>query len=62
MRFFSLLRRCARHPPMKEAKDTRGLIRLLSHPDFDTRWKAAEALGTLGKPALDDLLREARPP
>lgn len=51
-----------RHPPditqMVEAKDTRGLIRLLSHPDFDTQWKAAAALGTLGEPALDDLIGE----
>ena len=45
-------------PSMKEAKDTQGLIRLLSHPDLDTQWKAAQALGTLGGPALDDLIRE----
>ena len=43
---------------MKEAGDTRGLIRLLSHPDPDTQWRAAEALGALGGPALDDLIRE----
>jgi len=43
-------------PSMKEAKNTRGLIRLLSHPDSDTQWKAAEALGTFGSPALDDLI------
>ena len=56
------------HPPwilrtpdissMVGAGDTRGLIRLLSHPDFDTQWKAAEGLGILGGPALDDLIRE----
>jgi hypothetical protein len=43
---------------MKEAGDTRGLIRLLSHPDPDTQWRAAEALGALGGPALDDLIGE----
>jgi HEAT repeat protein len=45
-------------PSMKAAGDTRGLIRLLSHPDPDTQWRAAEALGALGVPALDDLIRE----
>jgi HEAT repeat protein len=44
-------------PKMKEAKDIRELMRLLSHHDPDVRWRAAEALGTLGKPALEDLLR-----
>jgi HEAT repeat protein len=51
-----------RRPPdinsFVEAGDTRGLIRLLSHPDPDTQWRAAEALGALGGPALDDLIRE----
>jgi len=50
-----------RRPPditsLQEAKDTRGLIRLLTHPDPDTQWKAAAALGTLGDLALEDLVR-----
>ncbi len=50
-----------RRPPdiasMVETKDTRGLIRLLTHPDIDTQWMAAAALGTLGRPAVGDLLR-----
>jgi hypothetical protein len=50
-----------RPPPdiasMVETKDTRGLIRLLTHPDLDTQWMAAAALGTLGRPAVGDLLR-----
>lgn len=43
-------------PKMREAKDIRGLMRLLTHPDPDIQWKAAEALGTLGEHALEDLL------
>jgi HEAT repeat protein len=43
---------------MKEGGDTRGLIRLLSHPDFGIQWRAAEALGALGGPALDVLIRK----
>ena len=43
---------------MKEEGDTRGLIRLLSHPGFDIQWRAAEALGALGGPALDVLIRK----
>jgi HEAT repeat protein len=49
-------------PGMKEAKDVPGLVRLLSHPDTGIQWKAAEALGALGKPALDDLVRELAHP
>ncbi|HUK93122.1 MAG TPA: HEAT repeat domain-containing protein, partial [Methanomicrobiales archaeon] len=45
-------------PSMKDAGDIQGLLRLLSHPDPDTRWKAAEALGSLGEQALEDLLGE----
>jgi hypothetical protein len=44
-------------PSMKEAKDARGLIRLLAHRDPDIQWRAAEALGSLGEPALEELLR-----
>jgi hypothetical protein len=58
MHLSPLIRRAPDIPAMKEAKDTRGLIRLLSHSDFNTQWKAAAALGTLGEPALDDLIRE----
>ncbi len=45
-------------PSMKEARDVRRLIGLLAHPDPDLQWKAAEALGSLGEPALEELLRE----
>ncbi|HMA04318.1 MAG TPA: HEAT repeat domain-containing protein [Methanomicrobiales archaeon] len=45
-------------PALQAAGDTRELIGLLSHPNPDTRWRAAEALGTLGGPAVDDLIRE----
>jgi HEAT repeat protein len=58
MRLLASIRPVPDLPSMREAKDTRGLIRLLSHPDFDTQWRAAEALGSLGGPALDDLIRE----
>jgi len=43
---------------MKESKDTRGLIRLLSHPDPGVQWRAAGALGSLGGQACDDLVGE----
>ena len=52
-----LIRRAPDIASMVEAKDTRGLIRLLTHPDIDTQWMAAAALGTLGRPAVGDLLR-----
>ncbi|MDD1663996.1 MAG: HEAT repeat domain-containing protein [Methanomicrobiales archaeon] len=58
MHLSPLIRRQPDISSMKEAKDTRGLIRLLSHPDFEIQWRAAEALGTLGDTALDDLIRE----
>lgn len=43
-------------PGMREAGDTRGLIRLLSDRDPDTRWRAAEALGGMRSTAVGDLL------
>ena len=45
-------------PALKEAGDIKGLIGLLSHPDFDTQWKAAEALAALGERATLQLLLE----
>jgi len=38
-------------------QDIRGLIRLLSHPDFTVQWRAAEGLGKLGSVALPRILR-----
>jgi HEAT repeats len=58
MRLPDLLRPVPDIAAMRDAGDTRGLIRLLGHPDPDTRWRAAEALGTSGAAALEDLLRE----
>ena len=42
---------------MKRSHDIRGLIRLLDHRNSDIQWRAADALGTLGEPACDPLLR-----
>jgi hypothetical protein len=33
---------------LKAAKDTKGLIRLLGHRNFDIQWRSADALGSLG--------------
>ena len=41
---------------LKQARDIRGLIRLLDHRSPDTQWRAADALGTLGEPACDPLI------
>ncbi|HTY53375.1 MAG TPA: HEAT repeat domain-containing protein [Methanomicrobiales archaeon] len=41
---------------LKESGNTNGLIRLLGHPDPGTRWRAAEALGSMGGGAVGDLL------
>jgi len=41
---------------LRQGKDVLLLTRLLQHPDFTVQWKAAEALGTLGTPAVDHLL------
>ncbi len=43
-------------PLMVERRDVRGLIKALRHPDTKVQWMAAEALGKLGKEALDHLL------
>jgi HEAT repeats len=42
---------------LKTAQDIRGLIRLLDHKKNDVQWKAADALGTLGEPAIEPLLK-----
>jgi HEAT repeat protein len=41
---------------LKKNGDVGGLIRLLGHRDFETRWRAADALGTAGLAALDPLV------
>jgi len=58
MRIPLLFRSVPDIPSMTGAKDVRGLIRLLAYPDPDTQWRAAEALGTIGEPAMEELLRE----
>jgi len=42
---------------LKKSGDIRGLIRLLDHGDADVQWRAADALGTMGEPACDPLMR-----
>ncbi|MFZ1898110.1 HEAT repeat domain-containing protein [Methanoregula sp.] len=42
---------------MKTAKDVSGLIRLLDHRDPDIQWLAADALGSLGSPAVPPLVQ-----
>ena len=42
---------------LKKSRDIRGLIRLLDHRSSDIQWRAADALGTMGEPACDPLLR-----
>jgi len=41
---------------LKKNGDVDGLIRLLGHRNFDTRWRAADALGTSGPAALGPLV------
>jgi HEAT repeat protein len=41
---------------LKQTGDIRGLIRLLDHRDYEVQWRAADALGTLGEAACDQLL------
>jgi len=41
---------------LKDTRDIRGLMRLLTHPDPNIQWKAAETLGTMGESALEELL------
>ena len=57
----SLLHFVSIRPPdiaaMKTAKDVSGLIRLLNHRDPDVQWLAADALGSLGGPAITSLIR-----
>ena len=43
---------------MKAAQDVPGLVWLLHHRDFTIQWQAADALGTLGSPAVDLLIGE----
>lgn len=47
---------------MREKKDISGLIRALRHPEFDIQWRAADALGKLGREALDQLLTTLKDP
>jgi len=42
---------------LHQSHDIEGLIRLLDHGNPDTQWQAANALGTLGEPACDPLIR-----
>ena len=42
---------------LRQSHDITGLIRLLDHGNPDTQWRAADALGTLGEPACDPLVR-----
>ena len=42
---------------LQQARDIRGLIRLLDHGNTDLQWRAADALGTLGEPACDPLIK-----
>ncbi len=41
---------------LKQSGNIRGLIRLLDHRNADIQWRAADALGTLGEPAVNPLL------
>ena len=41
---------------IKNSKDIRGLIHLLNHRDYEVQWRAADALGTLGESACDQLV------
>lgn len=41
----------------RQSGDIPGLIRLLDHGNPDIQWKAADALGTLGEPACNPLLK-----
>ena len=43
-------------------QDIRGLIRLLSSPDFTVQWKAAEGLGRMGGKVVPRILRLSRNP
>ena len=41
---------------IKNSKDIRQLIQLLNHKDYEVQWRAADALGTLGESACDQLV------
>jgi hypothetical protein len=41
---------------LKAAKDTKDLIRLLGHKNFDVQWRSADALGSLGTDATLPLI------
>jgi HEAT repeat protein len=41
---------------LKAAKDTKGLIRLLGHKNFDIQWRSSDALGSLGTSATLPLI------
>ena len=41
---------------MKQSGNIHGLIRLLDHRNPDIQWRAADALGTLGEPAVNPLV------
>jgi len=41
---------------LKAAQDTKGLIRLLGHMNFDIQWRSADALGSLGTAATLPLI------
>jgi HEAT repeat protein len=43
-------------------QDVRGLVRLLSYPDFTIQWRAAEGLGKLGQKALPRIVGLSRHP
>jgi hypothetical protein len=47
---------------LSEKKDYKSLINALNHPDFDTQWRAAEALGKLGSPGVEHLLASLHHP
>jgi HEAT repeat protein len=46
-------------PRLKERGDVRGLISALQHPDVETRYRAAIALGEIGDPAAVEALSRA---
>jgi len=41
---------------LREKNDINGLIKALRYDDYDIQWRAAEALGKMGREALDHLL------
>src|SRR4030066_281953 len=41
---------------MKANKDVKGLIKALKDKDFNVQWRAAEALGKMGEPAVELLI------